>query len=308
MRWEGFFLRQGWLNQPVRGPHRSIRHVRHAKPSNPRNEIPMTDSKLSPDTGSEFVWSSSKRFWISLIILFHLFCVSLAPLAAVDPRPNLAVDAQRVLRPYSESLYLLHGYRFFAPEPGPSHVMQYEITKDSGETLQGQFPDRNGHWPRLLYHRWFMLSETVFQHVSATLAQDELTQWQTQVEQQIETLNETNPRAASRLRAELNRELQDHENSLAIRDALVNSIGRTLLKELGGNRIDLQLVTRVIPPPQDILMGLKLDHPRYQPPDLKFELGTVYLNTETLESLTPQVEGSPKTPEKTGQGRGANSP
>lgn len=268
----------------------------------------MTDLQRSPDTGTEFVWSASKRFWVSLVILFHLFCVSLAPLAAVDPRPNLAVDVQRILRPYSESLYLLHGYRFFAPEPGPSHVMEYTITRDSGEIIQGQFPDRGGHWPRLLYHRWFMLSETVFQYVSATLALDELAQWQTQVEQQIATLNETNPRAASRLRIDLNRELRDHENSLAIRDKLVNSIGKMLLKERGGIRVDLKLVTRIIPPPQDIQMGLRLDNPRYQPPDLRFDLGTVYLNSETLESIPTQVEPNAKPSVKTGQGRGGQSP
>lgn len=268
----------------------------------------MTDSQLSPDTGSEFVWSASKRFWISLLILFHLFCVSLAPLAAVDPRPNLAVDMQRVLRPYSESLYLLHGYRFFAPEPGPSHVLRYQITQESGSVIEGQFPDREGHWPRLLYHRWFMLSETLFQHVSATLGQEELNQWRTRVEQEIATLNDTNPRAASRLRSDLKRELKDHENSLAIRDALVTNIGRMLLREFGGNRVNLQLVTRVIPPPQDIQMGLRLDHPRYQPPDLKFDLGTVYLNAERLESLPPDVEPDTKAPLNTRQGRAGGSP
>ncbi|MDG2013983.1 MAG: hypothetical protein P8J33_10780, partial [Pirellulaceae bacterium] len=244
----------------------------------------------------------------SWIIAFHLFCVALAPLAAVDPRPVLAVDMQRALRPYSESLYLLHGYRFFAPEPGPSHIVRYQIALPSGELLDGQFPDRDEFWPRLIYHRWFMLSETVFQHVSATLGEEELGQWQQQVESEIEALQQTDPRAAGRLSAELKRELQDHERALAIRNDLVINIGKTLLQRYGGEKIEMRLVTRVIPPPQDIAMGLRLDNDRYLPAELSYNLGTVYANTNDLESLAPEGENAAESSLKAGQGRGDNTP
>ena len=244
------------------------------------------------ESPNEHGWSTSKRFWVSLLVLFHLFCVALAPLAVVDPRAGLAVDAQRALRPYSESLYLLHGYRFFAPEPGPSHIIHFEVTRSSGEKIEGHFPDRDEHWPRLLYHRWFMLSETVFQHVSATLGKEELDQWQKQVREEVSSLQQTDPRAAARLESDLKRELNDHDRISGIRDALVTNIGKNLLRKYDGKAVALKLVTRVIPPPQDIEIGLKLDNERYTPGELTYFLGTVYSDSDELESITPQEAGN----------------
>jgi len=60
-----------------------------------------------------------------------------------------------------ESMGLANGYRFFAPEPGPSHLVRYEVTLPDGSQEQGLFPDRRQHKPRLLYHRYFMLSEFI---------------------------------------------------------------------------------------------------------------------------------------------------
>ncbi len=247
-------------------------------------------------------WTAARRFWVSIFLIFHLFCVALAPLAVVEPRPGLAVALQGWLRPYSESLYLIHGYRFFAPEPGPSHILHYEITRNSGETLVGHFPDRNQHWPRLLYHRWFMLSETVFQHVSATLNITELDRWQQEVQQQIEALQESDPRAANRLQADLRRELSEHERMSQIRDQLVIRIGKNLLRKFQGETVDLKLVTRVIPRPQDVEIGLQLDHPRYTPPELTYTLGTVFADSDELELIVPQEENAASSDGQQGRG------
>lgn len=65
----------------------------------------------------------------------------------------------RAYRPYLDAAYLNHGYHFFAPEPGPSHLIRYEVASKEGGRVTGFFPDRRKHWPRLLYHRHFMLSE-----------------------------------------------------------------------------------------------------------------------------------------------------
>jgi len=65
------------------------------------------------------------------------------------------------LGPYVQVMYLDNGYRFFAPEPGPSHLIRYEVVLPDGKRVEGFFPDRTRHWPRLLYHRYFMLSEFV---------------------------------------------------------------------------------------------------------------------------------------------------
>jgi len=63
------------------------------------------------------------------------------------------------VQPYIEGLCLANGYRFFAPEPGPSHLVRYEITRPDGTRIEGSFPNRTVNRPRLLYHRYFMLSE-----------------------------------------------------------------------------------------------------------------------------------------------------
>lgn len=79
------------------------------------------------------------------------------------------------LAPYVEWLYLDHGYFFFAPNPGPNHLVGARILPptdpiraepllsgvpvDLSRDVDAYFPDRRAQWPRLLYHRYFMLSE-----------------------------------------------------------------------------------------------------------------------------------------------------
>ena len=60
---------------------------------------------------------------------------------------------------YLNALYLNHGYHFFAPDPGPSTLLKYEGTAADGTPVAGVIPDADGHFPRLLYHRHFMLTE-----------------------------------------------------------------------------------------------------------------------------------------------------
>lgn len=70
--------------------------------------------------------------------------------------------------PYLQLFSLNNGYRFFAPDPGPGHLIRYELLDDSDNIVEsGQFPDRDKHWPRLMYHRNFMISEMAFQLASA---------------------------------------------------------------------------------------------------------------------------------------------
>jgi hypothetical protein len=63
------------------------------------------------------------------------------------------------LERYSQFLYIDRGYAFFAPDPGPSHLVQAAITDGRGERVELMFPDLEQQWPRLLYHRHFMLAE-----------------------------------------------------------------------------------------------------------------------------------------------------
>ena len=63
----------------------------------------------------------------------------------------------------------------------------------------------------------------------------------------------------------------------------------------------MKLVTRLIPPPQDIAMGAKLDNEIYMPADLTYSLGVVYSDSDQLESIAPQ-----ESDEEQGSGESAN--
>jgi len=98
---------------------------------------------------------------LSILLVLHLTAILMAPLnlwAAGSP----AVRPLALLEPYVNLLYLNHSYFFFAPNPAENHLVRYELDFGEGrESEIGEFPDRNKEWPRLLYHRHFMLSESL---------------------------------------------------------------------------------------------------------------------------------------------------
>jgi len=100
------------------------------------------------------------RAVVSVLVAVHVFAVFLGPWA-MAPSSELAGTFRSALAPYLDILSLGNGYKFFAPEPGPSHLVRYEVTLPDGSLRTGVFPNREEHKPRLLYHRHFMLSEFV---------------------------------------------------------------------------------------------------------------------------------------------------
>jgi hypothetical protein len=101
------------------------------------------------------------RIAISAILVWHLTAVFLAPLS-IPPTSWLVrnVAQGRLMQWYLDAFYLNHGYHFFAPEPGPGHLIHYEIMDERGAvTKQGQFPNSEVQRPRLWYHRHFMLAD-----------------------------------------------------------------------------------------------------------------------------------------------------
>jgi hypothetical protein len=100
------------------------------------------------------------RAVVSALVVFHVAAVFLGPFA-MPPNSPLSATLAGAIQPYMDILSLGNGYRFFAPEPGPSHLVRYEATLHDGTLKQGAFPDHTQHKPRLLYHRYFMLSEFV---------------------------------------------------------------------------------------------------------------------------------------------------
>jgi hypothetical protein len=112
--------------------------------------------RLPPDS----LWARRPclRRVVSIGLALHLIALVIAPLA-VAPCSQLTLRLWTAFRPYLQSLSLNHGYHFFAPEPGPSHLVRYELRFADGHLAEGVFPNPHQHQPRLLYHRHFMLSE-----------------------------------------------------------------------------------------------------------------------------------------------------
>jgi hypothetical protein len=101
---------------------------------------------------------------ISIVVAAHLAAIISAPwsIGGFNPRippPALPSLVAQVAGPYLDATYGGHGYRFFCPEPGPSHLIRYRMVMPDGTTSTGAFPDLNTEWPRLFYHRHFMLTE-----------------------------------------------------------------------------------------------------------------------------------------------------
>jgi hypothetical protein len=97
------------------------------------------------------------RRLVSLWLVFHFAAIIISP-AAVGPSSDLVREALGWFQPYLQCLYLDHGYHFFAPEPMESTLVAYEARRADGTVVRGRIPDRATQ-PRLLYHRYFMLTE-----------------------------------------------------------------------------------------------------------------------------------------------------
>ncbi len=157
--------------------------------------------------------SRSTRCLLSIFLIVHVAAVFAEPFrffsqSPVKPAAEEAGWLRRTLAPYVEFMYLSHGYSFFAPNPGPSHLLECEVKQQPKDPNAGGeiekpsiastlrelplvqqpaesfsnlalrwrvLPDRKSDRPRLLYHRYFMLSEfynTLFAPV--TLSESEL--------------------------------------------------------------------------------------------------------------------------------------
>jgi hypothetical protein len=128
---------------------------------------------------------SSKRFRLvlSILIAAHLLAIFLPPLSfqtrgSLGQSPSVAT-LLGPLESYGQFLYIDRGYAFIAPDPGPSHLIQVAVTDPSTRDTSGtatreewMYPDRSRQWPRLLYHRHFMLTEYLYEIYQPPLPDD----------------------------------------------------------------------------------------------------------------------------------------
>jgi hypothetical protein len=168
------------------------------------------DGALSggPGRESERQLGNVARWLVSGWLLVHLLSVVAEPLRMFS-RSEYRPAAPHIwllrsgLAPYVEFLYLAHGYFFFAPNPGPNHILEFRFrppavsashhtpatpgsesraddlsgTRESPEFDRLRLPERGKQWPRLLYHRYFMLAEfyqQLYRQAPIELEQDAL--------------------------------------------------------------------------------------------------------------------------------------
>lgn len=163
-------------------------------------------------------WSPAARACATVAILAYLAAVIVPPLAGPAPASELAGRMLQPLRPLVGALALGHGYRFFAPNPGPGHTIRWTMRMPDGSMKSGRIPDEAQDRPRLLYHRRFMVSEKI----SALVPPSD---------------------APADVRERAKREWQP----------LVKGVATNLLRREGGLSVALETVEHYLPDPAEVL-------------------------------------------------------
>ena len=166
------------------------------------------------------VWPLWQRSIVSLAICAYLVVVVLPPLAGPPPASLLADRLLQPVRPVVGALALGHGYRFFAPNPGPGHSFRWSVQMPDGTSRSGSIPDAKSDWPRLLYHRRFMLPEKIASLVPL-------------------------PGAPMEVVSNAKREWQP----------IVMDIAAHILEQEQGSQVELTLVEHYLPTPDEVLQG-----------------------------------------------------
>jgi len=213
---------------------------------------------------SESSWPVSKRALASALILAFLFVVFMGPVTNPISTEELTAPIARTLAPVHQSLFLGHGYRFFAPDPGPSHLLLVRTSPEGENKLV--FPDRNRHWPRLMYHRWFMLSESVWSEYQSMPDRASFDAMQKDLETRGAQFREAGKISLSRsMRAMRDRREVEWTRGMERIKVLTNSIVREMT-ERTGKPAQLFLQERAIPMQANVVVGERLDDPKFLSP------------------------------------------
>ena len=187
----------------------------------------------------QHLWSVSCRSVVSVLLLLHLSAVVIAPCTKPPPRSELAYRLSSWVEPYLSAMYLFHGYRFFCPNPGPGHLVRCEVyTKDGSQLIhEGTFPDRDVQWPRLHYHRYFMIAERLWA--------------------------EATPLPPPPRGFESRQQQESYEQYLLVErqelETFASAIARYQQRLHKGGLVRIYVQEHVIPPPQVVADGLRLD-------------------------------------------------
>ncbi|QEG24342.1 hypothetical protein [Mariniblastus fucicola] len=244
-------------------------------------------------SSSENAISKPLKRVLSCTLGFYLFVLILGPLSNPVGSESLTRPLAKTVGPIHRALFLGHGYRFFAPNPGPSHLVEFQITMADGSVTKGRIPDRDDAttgFPRLEYHRWFMLSETIWtEHLMTPPEadfQDRIRQLERlATEKQIAGHHEI----ASQIRADIEVQKKSYKNVRQRIDDLVQSVARKLLQVHGGTKIELYVREREIPHPVEVQEGAKLGDARFLKPDQPPMIGSFTAKELGLASSNEQL-------------------
>ena len=209
-------------------------------PKSSKSKLPQRHSGAGEP--SEVTLGRKWRVVLSVLIVLHILAVTAEPLRFFSRSSRgtspAADPARELLAPYVEFAYLSHGYFFFAPEPGPSHLIECRFQDSQGQQLSLRYPDRQAQWPRLLYHRHFMLTENLHQI------------WAPPVDLRVFEEDEA-----------LGRQWRaDRKRYEQVRDSMANHVAATF----GAAEVELDRVEHRLPSGEEVLdrdPPLKLDDP-----------------------------------------------
>ena len=237
------------------------------------------------------------RRFASIVIVTFLAIVILGPLSNPIASRHLTAPLAAWVSPIHRALFLGHGYRFFAPNPGPSHLVQYKITRADGTQLESVFPNRETIKPRLLYHRWFMLSETVYSEHAQTPSQREFERLNLSRLQQVKALNKGGRLVLARsLEATRKREEESYQRTLKRIDVLVRDIAQFLLDREGGEEIELTVATRTLPFPAEVRQGADLDDKRFLQYETNSVIGRFSKDDFAKDKISNEIDGEEVQP------------
>ncbi len=218
-----------------------------------------TTSPILPKTAEPILWTKNRKLFAGVLVSGWMFIVLMGPVTNPIATEELTAPVARALSPIHQGLFVGHGYRFFAPDPGPSHLLVYKIYRDGELVSTGHFPDRNRDWPRLIYHRWFMLSESIYSEHARTPDDESFASIQKDFQNRIEAFRKAGQGGyAANMQVILERQILMYAKTKKRIAELVDAVGKQLLVRYHGDRVELFLQERRLPAPVDLILGQKI--------------------------------------------------
>lgn len=128
--------------------------IRSTSPSLP-GSLPMKPGKSDTidKTGKvDTNWSSLRRNLVSATIVLHALAI-LSGVWASYPSSELERSLADVFSPYNQMIDQGYSYRYFAPEPPPTPILEAKLIAADGRELETVRVPERGVSPRLRYQR-----------------------------------------------------------------------------------------------------------------------------------------------------------